>query len=226
MTRTEFEAMRAAATEILALHRAGQAFSVVAVQWARAAAVAQYKGPPAPPAVQREAVLRAMADAPPIGRLLTEIREITGMRPHQCATVLSDMVNGGHLRMIRVPNRSRYFLDEAALEVGRPLVDAMELARAAAKAPKPKPEAPPRRPAKMQPKVREPRQQREPRAPRQARSDRPRDQGSLRADQVGLATRYVVAATPADPRFAVAGPVQGIGAAAAWRAARAEPEGS
>lgn len=147
MTHEQFERMRRAAVELLALGRQGATVDPLALDWARHIAASAYVGPPARVAFQQHKIVRAMRDHPLEGMTAPQICAASGLDRRACGVTLCYMAKHRQIAVLKIPCRSRYFANSAALEQGRALVEAAERGRAEAKVrPKKRRARPPREP--------------------------------------------------------------------------------
>lgn len=158
MRRELYQQMCHAAEELLRLAAGGIAVDPSTITWAEFI-VKNWRSmlPPERPSFNQEQVLRVMQQHPVEGVLANWVFERTDLTKRECAVTLCNMVKAGKLAMLKIPGRSRFFLDQVALEQGRPLVEADERARIEARIkpkpvrqPVPQPVRPPR-PAKRRP---------------------------------------------------------------------------
>lgn len=131
MTSIEFATMKAAAREVLNLYHAGVKMTDQLVTWARGCELSMRASHSAPrPDSLRMQVMQVMEQHPVEGYLCRQVADACGhARPQRCMQALHDLAHRGHIVMLKVPMRTRYFLNEVALKQGRPLVEAEERRR-------------------------------------------------------------------------------------------------
>lgn len=213
MKREQFEHMVLIARELLDMDAHGTSVDPLTVEWARQV-VRMQPTPPAPIAYRQQKIVAAMANHPPEGMLAAEISTASGLSTKCCAVTVSYMAKHHQLAMLKIPGRSRYFLDQRALELGRALVAADEQRFAAARV-KVKVIRPPRPvPPKPAPRPRT--------TPVKARRGGRQSTAGLHEQHV-----FVAAALPPnvhiqavahgiDRRYTPDPPILGIGAVAQW----------
>jgi hypothetical protein len=226
MTREQYERMRQAANNLLALKaRDVPGLDPLTVEWAKQIANSNYSAPSLPKP-QQDKILAALADCPPEGMTASAIRQTCEARGatitrNMCAVTLSYMAKHRQVAMLKILGRSRFFPDEAALERGRSIVEAEEARRmlvVRVRAPRPpkKPKEPKAKPGdKPAPRPRATSPRRPPKPPGSNR-DGPHEQG-LYSEAMLPAGMHIehVPSTP-DTRYVAEPPVEGIGAVAGW----------
>lgn len=235
MKREIYLKMPAAAEEVLRLARDGVKVDALALEWAQLVAKSKPTPPPMRPALRQEAILAAMTypPPPPEGLLAPTIFERCGFSKHRAAVTLCYMVAINRVHMLKIPGRSRYFLSEAALEIGRAHVAELErLRKQAREKPRKVPQlkAPP---ARVHPKASH--KKRDPRPPPKAKRGKG-DKAPAPREPVPQPGRLDPAA-PAiyppglkvqklpsrkDTRYTVEPPVEGAGFVREWKRKRGE----
>lgn len=217
MKREQYEHMVLIARELLDMDEHGLPIDPLTRDWARQV-VHMQPTPPMPVPYRQRQVIKAMRDHPPEGMLAHEVTAASGLSKKCCAVTLSYMAKHQQLAMLKILGRSRYFTDQAALERGRPLVEAAEQRLRDSKV---KVKVKPIRPPKPVPPKPAPR----PRTtPAKARRGVGRGKSTAGVQEQGV---YVAAALPpnvriqaiahqVDRRFIPEPPIQGIGAVAQW----------
>ena len=132
MTRDQYNQMIAAARAAI---ESPSGVPVLTLEWSRA--VVEINSaifvPPMRPSFQQDAIRKALEAAPPTGLQSDALRIASGATNKNCSVVLCYMVRAKKIAMLKIPGRSRYFADQAALQQGAALVAAEERAMQAEK---------------------------------------------------------------------------------------------
>jgi DNA-binding HxlR family transcriptional regulator len=119
-------ALRQMAAEILERHRTGVEFTPDTLGWAAWIHHTQPKHIPSRLGEHQTAVLEALMRAPLEGMLFSEMQAATGIDGDVLHQTVHKMVKHGLIVTIYIPHRSRYFLCDQSLQLGRAIVEADE----------------------------------------------------------------------------------------------------
>lgn len=128
MSLPQFIQVRAAAEEILRLHKECIEIAPATVKWA-SDFIRFNKKPPHRPSINQDKVRTCLADAPLEGLTAIAIAEATGIDQRILSVTLCYMVKTEAIAMLKIPGRSRYFINVEMLRLGKPLVRAEESRR-------------------------------------------------------------------------------------------------
>jgi hypothetical protein len=119
MTKAQFHRIYACALELVRLKAAGADVDPDLLAWAQELIRLNDRAAPFKPSPNMDKIHEALKDAPLAGYNSREMREKTGIKQSLLAATLSYAAKRGYIAMLKMPRASRFFSNQAALELGR-----------------------------------------------------------------------------------------------------------